>query len=112
MAEIRSSEAHEVAHDTHAHPGPWKYVGIGIVLTVITAVEVAIFYVPALAGVLVPSLLLLSLVKFVLVVMFYMHLKFDSKVFTTVFVAPLTLAVGVVVSLIILFKVLNHYVAY
>jgi cytochrome c oxidase subunit IV len=102
----------EAAHGEHAHPG-WKfYVFIGVVLTVITAIEVALFYIPALANILVPALLILSLAKFVLVVMFYMHLKFDSKVFSAVFVAPLALAVLVVVSLILLFKVLPTYDVY
>src|SRR5687768_3311383 len=88
------------------HPTAKTYVMIGVILTVITAVEVAIFYIPALAGVLVPTLLLLSGLKFALVVMFYMHLKFDSKLFSSVFFAPLLLAVSVIIGLIIIFKVL------
>jgi cytochrome c oxidase subunit 4 len=95
--------------DGHSHP-TWKfYVMIGLVLTIITAVEVAIFYIPQLAAVLVPTLIVLSVAKFVIVVMFYMHLKFDSAVFSRVFFAPLFLAVLVVVGLIILFKVLPAY---
>ena len=47
--------------------------------------------------------------KFALVVMFYMHLKFDSKLFTWAFFAPMVLAVTVVVSIILLFKVLPAY---
>ena len=91
-----------------AHP-TWKfYVTIGLVLTVITAAEVAVFYIPALRPVLVPLLLVLSTGKFALVVMFYMHLRFDSRIFSAVFVAPLMLAVFVVVALIILFHVLPH----
>ena len=93
----------------HAHP-TWKtYVLIGVILTVITAAEVAVFYIPALRPVLVPILLVLSGAKFALVVMFYMHLKFDSKVFSAVFLAPFTLAVFVVVALIVLFHLLPAY---
>jgi cytochrome c oxidase subunit 4 len=97
-------EAHAHAHPHH--PTAKTYVIIGVVLTVITAVEVAIFYIPALAAVLVPTLLLLSALKFALVVMFYMHLRFDSKVFSSVFLAPMVLAVFVIIGLIIIFKVL------
>ena len=104
MAEHSTVGAHE-----HKHPGAGFYVVIGVILTIITAVEVAIFYIPALAGVLIPSLLVLSAAKFIIVAMFYMHLKFDHKVLTSVFVAPLTLAIAVVISLIILFKVLPQY---
>ena len=95
---------HDAAHA--GHPTAKTYIIIGVVLTIITAVEVAIFYIPALAGVLVPTLLLLSGLKFALVVMFYMHLKFDSKIFSSVFFAPMLLAVSVIIGLIIIFKVL------
>ena len=101
-----------MAGHEHAHPGAKFYVIIGVILTVITAVEVAIFYIEALSAILVPALLILSLAKFVMVVGFYMHLKFDSRVFSWVFVAPLSLAVLVVISLILLFKVLPTYDVY
>src|SRR5262245_62523650 len=97
----------------HAEPGghaSWKlYVLIGVALTIITAIEVAIFYIPQLAPVLVPTLLVLSAGKFITVVMFYMHLKFDSPVFSRVFLAPLFLAVVIMTAMIILFKVLPGY---
>ncbi|MBT8396217.1 MAG: cytochrome C oxidase subunit IV family protein [Gemmatimonadetes bacterium] len=82
---------------------------IGGILTVITAVEVAIFYIPFLASVLVPTLLVLSAAKFLLVVMFFMHLKYDSRIFAGVFLAGLVLAAFMTVALIILYKVLPNY---
>lgn len=95
--------------DGHEHPGYMTYLVVAVVLTVITAAEVAIFYIPALAGVIVPLLLTLSAGKFILVVMFYMHLKMDSRIFTGVFLAPMLLAVFLVVALIVLFNVLPNY---
>jgi cytochrome c oxidase subunit 4 len=95
--------------ESHDHPGYMTYVVIALILTIITALEVAVFYIPALSSVLVPILVTLSSGKFILVVMFYMHLKQDSRVFTGVFVAPLLLAMFVVVALIVLFKVLPAY---
>lgn len=80
------------------------YILIGLILTIITAVEVAIFYIPQLESVLVPILLTLSASKFVLVVLFYMHLRDDDKLFSRVFFGPLFLALLVVISLVILFK--------
>lgn len=98
-------ETHAEEHK-HAHP-TWKtYVMIGVVLTVITAVEVAIFYIPALASVLVPILLALSGAKFFIVVFYYMHLKSDDPVFRRVFFSPMVLALVVVIGLIILFKII------
>jgi cytochrome c oxidase subunit 4 len=92
--------------DKHAgkkHASVGIYWMIGIVLAVITGIEVAIFYIPAIGAALVPILLALSAAKFVIVVMFFMHLKFDSRVFTALFLAGLTLAVFMVTGLIILY---------
>ena len=72
-------------------------------LVLLTVMEVAVFYIPALAGVLVPVLLLLAVAKFALVAMFYMHLRFDHRWFSYMFVGPLIIAVIVVVSLLWLF---------
>ena len=41
--------------------------------------------------------------KFALVVMFYMHLKFDNRFFSFLFGGPLLLALAVVVSLLFIF---------
>ncbi|MBI4011902.1 MAG: cytochrome C oxidase subunit IV family protein [Candidatus Rokubacteria bacterium] len=67
--------------------------------------EVAVFYIPALARVLVPMLIVLALAKFALVAMFYMHLRFDHVWFSYLFVAPLVVAVGLVIALLWLFGV-------
>jgi cytochrome c oxidase subunit IV len=105
----RHGESGDPAVQTHEHPGPRQYVIIGVVLSILTALEVAAYYIDALAPVLVPILLVLSAAKFILVVQFYMHLKFDSKVFTSVFLGPMALAVLVIISLIILYHVLPQY---
>jgi cytochrome c oxidase subunit IV len=102
--EATPAESH--AHANGAHAGPRTYVLIALILAVLTAAEVAVFYIDALEAVLVPILLVLTTGKFTLVVLFFMHLKFDSRIFSGVFVAPLLLGMAVVVALIILFKVL------
>ena len=79
------------------------YLFIGFVLTVITAVEVAAFYLNVVAWLLVTAFVILSLLKFVLVVMFFMHLRYDHKLFSTFFTGGLVLAIGVVLGLITLF---------
>ncbi len=87
------------------HPSVDAYLAVAGVLTVITLVEVGVFYVPAFQAFLAPILLVLSAGKFALVVMFYMHLKADHRLFTLIFSVPLLLAVGVVVALMFLFGV-------
>jgi hypothetical protein len=49
---------------------------------------------------------LLSSAKFILVVMFFMHLKQDHALFATIFIIPLVLALGVATALMFLFGVL------
>jgi len=108
-AEAQSSVGQEIEHGAHGHPG-WKtYTLVAVVLAIITAAEVAVFYIPALQPALAPILLVLSAGKFSLVVMFYMHLKFDSRIFSGVFLAPMSLAMVVIIGLILLFKVLPLY---
>jgi cytochrome c oxidase subunit 4 len=91
--------------EQHEHPSTATYLIIAAILTIITLVEVGIFYVPALQRVLAPVLLLLSGAKFTLVVMFYMHLKQDHKLFTAILTIPLLVAIGVAVALMFLFGV-------
>src|SRR2546430_7152869 len=87
----------------HAHPTVDVYLRVAAVLVILTVLEVGVFYVPAFQAVLVPVLLVLSAVKFTLVVMFYMHLKFDNKFFAFLFGGPLLLGLAGVVSLPFLF---------
>jgi cytochrome c oxidase subunit 4 len=94
----------EAPHSSeHAHPGAKEYLAIAILLTVITAVEVAVYYVPAMKPMLVPTLLVLSALKFALVAMFYMHLKFDHRIFSWLFVTPMIVIAGIILALLRLF---------
>ncbi len=65
----------------HAEPTPRTYWLIALFLGVITAIEVAVAYVDALDPVIAPILLTLSAIKFGAVVGWFMHLKFDRKLF-------------------------------
>ena len=96
-----SEQAHSAVH----HPS-WKtYVIVGVILTAITAVEVAAYYTPAWeqSRIYVPSMLLLSSAKFIIVVMFYMHLKYDHKLFRALFTGPFIIAALTLVALMFLF---------
>jgi cytochrome c oxidase subunit 4 len=76
----------------HAHPGEAKYIKIAIILAVITGVEVAFSYWKAVEDILAPSLIAMSIVKFGIVVAYFMHLKFDSRLFRRLFIAGIALA--------------------
>ena len=88
-------------HDPR-HPSVGTYVTIAVVLTLITVIEVAATYVHALTPILLPTLLILSAAKFGLVVLFFMHLRYDAKVLSSLFVGPMVIAIATVLALIAL----------
>jgi cytochrome c oxidase subunit IV len=90
--------------EAHVGPGPAEYIQIGIILGAITAVEVAVYYVDALSSALVPILIVLSAAKFALVVLWFMHLRFDNKLFSTLFTGGLFLAFAVFAVLLVTLK--------
>ena len=80
------------APHAHEHPSDLQYVYIALFLAVVTAAEVAVYYVKALEGLLVYILVVMAVVKFSVVVMFFMHLRFDSKLFRRFFITGIVLA--------------------
>ena len=73
----------QTAH--RAHPTPAMYWGIALFLAVVTALEVAVPYISALDPVRVPLLLIMAAIKFGTVVSFFMHLRYDKKLYRTLF---------------------------
>jgi cytochrome c oxidase subunit IV len=103
---------HEPAHVDHAamgiekeHPTWSTYWKVAVVLTIVTIVEVWIYYIPSFvaSSLFVPSLLIMSAFKFAVVVMFYMHLRYDHKLFRILFTGPLIIAVSTLLGLMLLF---------
>ena len=121
MATPDHSAAPRVAHDPHAgspsgdtgdvhgthHAMPtWKtYRWVALWLFVITIVEVWAYYIPSFVASkwFVPSLLIMSIAKFAIVILFYMHLKYDHKLFKVLFAGPLIIATATVMLLLALF---------
>jgi cytochrome c oxidase subunit 4 len=88
----------------HDHPKDSLYVVIALVLAVLTALEVSTYYLD-FGALFLPTLLVLMSVKFWLVVQFFMHLKFDAKIFGRLFWTGLFLALGVYVAALATFQV-------
>lgn len=99
-------EAHAEVHEK-PHPTPGTYSKVAASLIILTALEVAVYYVESIRSYLIPILMVLMVVKFSLVAMYYMHLKQDSKLFSGVFVFPIIIAVCLVLALIALFSVVH-----
>ena len=104
MAQRAQAAQHAAAGVHTGHPTPKTYFIVAMILSAITAVEVAIFYATWLGHGIIPVLAILSTVKFAMVAMFYMHLRYDNRLFSSLFVGGLALALSVVFALIGLFK--------
>ena len=86
------------------HATVQTYIKVAVVLGILTAIEIAALYVPGIpSAALVALLLVFSVLKFGLVVAFFMHLRYDSKLLTALFVGPLIIAVGIILALMALF---------
>lgn len=89
-------------HRPGEHATVWTYVRVALVLSVVTALEVGVISVRRLAPIIVPLLLAMSAAKFALVVLFFMHLRYDARVLTFLFVGPLILASAIGIALLTL----------
>ena len=112
-------EEHHLLHDHHATPGhdgehgahdqvtDNRYIVIAAILAVITAAEVAASYID-LGPVFIPLLLFMMAVKFFIVASFFMHLRFDNKIFTWMFYSGLFLAIGVYSVALLTFRFFDN----
>ena len=110
MASNPVAHSHEDTTHEVAHASDQTYVRVAIILAIITGVEVAIWYLESVRAILVPALLILSLAKFLMVVGFFMHLKYDSRLFRFMFFAGLILSLSVYVAMLAMFWT-SHYFA-
>lgn len=81
----------------HSHPTPAQYWKIAVVLAVLTVIEVAMYYIDRELGLGSLNALILTslaLLKFVIVVGWYMHLRFEKPMLNRFFTAGFFLAVA------------------
>lgn len=96
-----------MAHGTeHAHhPTAKTYLWTALFLTIVTIVEISAYYIKPWeeSSFYVPSMIIMSAVKFGVVCAVYMHLKYDHKLFRNLFVGPLAIAIVTLIGLMFLF---------
>ena len=91
---VTDTTTHDDTHEEHGL-SDLGYVKIAIALAIVTAIEVALSYTQDHLGALfLPLLLILMGVKFFSVVLYFMHLKFDNRLFSLMFYIGMVLAVG------------------
>jgi cytochrome c oxidase subunit 4 len=112
MSTVEESAIAPVDHETAAHhdathdgalPRDSLYVAVAAVLFGLTALEVSTYYIDY-GPLFLPLLFVLMAIKFVLVVLFFMHLRFDAKIFGRLFWAGAILAVVVYVTALATFE--------
>ena len=92
--------AHETTHTArHSHPEP-NYLAVILVLTVLTAVEIAVTYTPLPRLSIGVLLVGLALTKACMVAMFFMHLKFEKTTLALIAATPLFLCTMLVFALL------------
>jgi len=94
MTATDSATEVEATSDLHEHPSDWAYVKIAAILAGITGLEVSTYFV-SVGDALIPSLMVMMVVKFWLVITWFMHLRFDGKIFKRLFLGGLFLAASV-----------------
>lgn len=99
----------EHTEDAH-HPSDRTYLKVGSLLFILTAVEIALYFVEDAFEsdwslyALIASLIFLSSIKFVLVVMYYMHLKWDDRMFTWFFLAGMFMAAVIILVMMAVYR--------
>lgn len=88
--QLASAASHSETHSAkHATPG--TYVAVLGALAVLTLIELTVVYIPFLGQFL---LVAIAIAKAWLVLQFYMHLRYERKILTWIFLLP-AIAVGI-----------------
>ena len=105
LPDSAEGQAHAPHVEEHVHPTWSIYWKVALVLALITVGEVWAYYMPSFVASrgFVPTLLVMSALKFAIVVMFYMHLKYDHRLFRVLFTGPLLVAAMILIGLMFLF---------
>lgn len=106
-ADTAEATEQHAADGGHAHPSDWLYVKVAIALALLTAFEVFTYF-ETVHGwgdtAIIVMLVAMMLLKFFLVVAFFMHLKFDAPIFWRLFVFGLILAMAVYMVMLTAFR--------
>lgn len=107
MSTDTATTDHVDAHghdDGHEHFGFRQAINIAIILAVITAAETATYWLDIPLSIEEPAIIIMMIAKFVIVVAYFMHLKFENKLFTYLFVAGVILAIAVYIATLLTFN--------
>ncbi|MBV8951047.1 MAG: cytochrome C oxidase subunit IV family protein [Actinobacteria bacterium] len=103
LSDIPPEQVPLLPGELRPHPTPFQYVMIGVVLVVLTALEVTVSYLEGDIpnGLIILLLLVMMVAKFVLVAAWYMHLRTDRPIYRRFF------AVGAAAAIMLFLVVLS-----
>ncbi len=79
------------------HPRPAEYVRIGVSIAITEVAEISTYYAGLSQWIRVGVLIPLMMANFGLIALWFMHLKFDSSLFSTLFAGGLLLTAALVI---------------
>lgn len=91
-------------HILEEHKKYFTFFNVAMALILITAIEIVIVYIPIHPFIVFSSLAILSLAKFLAVIWWFMHLRWDRMLCTVLFMIGLLIATGTVTALLFLFE--------
>jgi len=91
-------------HLAEEHQKYFTFFNVSVALIMLTAIELVIVYVPIHPGLVMGSLIVMSFIKFLAVIWWFMHLRWDLLLCTLVFLSGLIIATGTVAALMLLFS--------
>jgi cytochrome c oxidase subunit 4 len=99
-------ERHGAEPGAHEHPSDGVYIKVAIILGVITAAEIGLYFVEEelSPAVVIPTLLAMMVAKFLIVAGWFMHLRYDDPLFKRVFYFGLLLAIAVFLIMMTVFE--------
>ena len=75
------------------HPTVRTYINVFVALTVLTVIEVVVAALPLDQTVTIAILVILAILKAALVVLYYMHLRYDSPWYWAMLIIPIVFVV-------------------
>ncbi len=104
----KPTEHPEPSFNTHVldeHQKYFTFFNVAMALILITAIELVIVYLPINIMIVFCALAILSMVKFLAVIWWFMHLRWDRALCTILFMIGLLVATGTVTALLFMFEV-------
>ena len=103
---MRTEKSHHGLHlhILEEHKKYFTFFNVAVALILITAVEIVIVYIPIHPFIVFSALAILSLAKFLAVIWWFMHLRWDRMLCTVLFMIGLLIATGTVTALLFLFE--------